>query len=225
MDNLNKKAFGGLLILFVVMAVLLFLPAGTFRYWQAWAYLAVFFGAGFLTTLYLAKHDPALLKRRLSGGPWAEKERAQKIIMAFTSIGFIALIVVPAFDFRFGWSAVLLPLVTAGDALVAVGFFVIFLVYKENTFTSATIEIAKDQKVISTGPYALVRHPMYAGGLLYLLGTPLALGSWWGLVPLAATLPFLIWRLFEEEAFLAKNLPGYSEYRNKVRYRLVPGVW
>ena len=225
MDTLQRKAFAGLLILFLVMAALLFLTAGTIRYWQAWAYLAVFFGASFLITLYLAKNDPALLKRRLSAGPWAEKERTQKIIMAFTSIGFLALIVAPALDFRFGWSTAPLPVVAAGNVLVAIGYAIIFLVYKENTFTSATIEVAKDQRVISTGPYALVRHPMYAGGLLYLLGTPLALGSWWGLVPFAATLPFLIWRLVDEEAFLARNLPGYAEYRNKVRFRLMPGVW
>ena len=225
MDTLTKKAVGSLLLLFFVMAALLFLPAGTIRYWQAWAYLAVFFGASFLITLYLAKNDRALLKRRLSGGPWAEKEPAQKIIMVFTSIGFIALMVVPALDFRFGWSTVPLPLVVAGDVLVVIGYIIIFLVYKENTFTSATIELADDQRVISTGPYALVRHPMYAGGMLYLLGTPLALGSWWGLVPFAAMMPFLIWRLFDEEEFLARNLTGYTEYRNKVRFRLVPEVW
>jgi protein-S-isoprenylcysteine O-methyltransferase Ste14 len=132
---------------------------------------------------------------------------------------------VPALDFRFGWSAVPLAVVAAGDFLVAAGYVIIFLVYKENTFTSATIEVAENQKVISTGPYALVRHPMYAGGLFYLLGTPLALGSWWGLVPFAAILPFLIWRLFDEEAFLMTNLPGYAEYLKKVRFRLAPGVW
>jgi len=225
MDRLQRKAFRGLLILFLVMAALLFVTAGTIRYWQAWVYLAVFFGASCLITLYLAKYDPALLKRRLSGGPWAEKEQTQKIIMAFTSIGFLALIVTPALDFRFGWSAVPLPIVAAGNVLIAIGYAIIFLVYKENTFTSATIEVAKDQRVISTGPYALVRHPMYAGGLLYLLGTPLALGSWWGLAAFAVTLPFLIWRLVDEEAFLVKNLPGYAEYREKVRFRLMPGVW
>ena len=149
MDTLNKKAFGSLVVLFLVMAALLFLPAGTIRYWQAWVYLTVFFGASVLITLYLAKNDPALLKRRLSGGPWAEKERAQKIIMVFTSIGFIALIVVPALDFRFGWSAVPLSLVTAGIILVAIGYIIIFFVYKENTYGSATIEVAQDQKVIA----------------------------------------------------------------------------
>ena len=171
------------------------------------------------------KHDLALLKRRLSAGPTAEKERAQKIIMLFASIGFIALLAVPGLDYRFGWSAVPLWLVITGDMLVVVGFCIIFLVYKENTFTSATVEIAEDHKVISTGPYALVRHPMYGGGLLYFLGTPLALGSYWGLIAFAATMPFLLWRLFDEESFLARKLPGYAEYRNKVRYRLMPFIW
>jgi protein-S-isoprenylcysteine O-methyltransferase Ste14 len=225
MDTLNRKAFGSLLALFLVMAALLFLSAGTIRYWQAWLYFTVFFGASLLITLYLAKNDPALLKRRLSGGPWAEKVRAQRIIMVFTSIGFIALIVVPALDFRFGWSSVPLSFVAAGTILVAIGYTIIFFVYKENTYGSATIEVAHDQKVIATGPYSVVRHPMYAGALLYLVGTPLALGSWWGLVPFVATLPFLIWRIFDEEAFLARNLPGYAEYRDQVRFRLVPGVW
>jgi protein-S-isoprenylcysteine O-methyltransferase Ste14 len=115
--------------------------------------------------------------------------------------------------------------VVAGDLLVAVGFYFIFLVYRENTFTSATIEVAEDQKVISTGPYAIVRHPMYASALLYLVGTPLALGSFWGFVPLLAMAPFLIWRLFDEEKFLAENLPGYAAYQKKVTHRIVPGIW
>lgn len=113
----------------------------------------------------------------------------------------------------------------AGDALVAIGFYLISLVYKENTFASATIEVAENQKVISTGPYAIVRHPMYASASLYLLGTPLALGSYWGFIPFAAMMPFLIWRLIDEERFLAGNLSGYTEYQKRVRYRLVPFVW
>jgi protein-S-isoprenylcysteine O-methyltransferase Ste14 len=115
--------------------------------------------------------------------------------------------------------------VLLGDALVTVGFYFIFLVYRENTFTSATIEVAENQRVISTGPYARVRHPMYASALLYLAGMPLALGSYWGLAALAATVPFLIWRLFDEESFLERNLPGYVEYQKKVRHRLIPRIW
>ena len=223
--NLQARAWIALVVLAFVMALLLFVPAGTTRYWQAWVYLSIFFGAAALTTLFLIRHDPALLERRMSGGPTAEKQPTQKFIMVWTSLGFIGLLVVPALDYRYGWSRVPLWLVLVADALVAVGFFGIFLVYKENTFTSATIEVAANQTVISTGPYAIVRHPMYASALLYLLGTPLALGSYWGLAPFVATLPFLIWRLFDEERFLAANLTGYTEYQQKVRHRLIPRIW
>ena len=225
MNSLAARAWFALAVLGVVMGLLVFVSAGTTAYWQAWVYLAIFFGASALTTVFLLRRDPALLERRMRGGPTAEKRPVERVIMAFTSIGFIALLVVPALDRRFGWSAVPVYAVVAGDALVGIGFYFIFLVYKENTFTSATIEIAADQKVVSTGPYAVVRHPMYASALLYLAGTPLALGSYWGLVPLAAMLPFLVWRLFDEEALLTGSLPGYLEYKKKVRHRLVPGIW
>lgn len=225
MKYLNARAWLALAILAVVMGLLLFVSAGTARYWQAWVYLSIFFGAAALTTLYLMRNDPALLQRRMSGGPTAEKQPTQKFIMLCASLGFIALLVVPALDHRFAWSTIPFYGVLVGDLLVAVGFFFVFLVYRENTFTSATIELAPDQKVISTGPYAIVRHPMYASASLYLLGTPLALGSYCGLVPLAGLLPFLIWRLVDEERFLAQNLAGYTEYQKKVRCRLVPRIW
>ena len=225
MKNLGAKAWLSLALLAAVMGLLLFVPAGTAHYWQGWVYLALFVGASALTTLYLLKRDRALLERRMRGGPTAEKRPMQRFIMICTSIGFIALLVVPGLDRRFGWSEVPLALVVVGDALVAIGFSLIFVVYRENTFTSATIEVAENQKVVSTGPYAFVRHPMYASASLYLLGTPLALGSYWGLVPIAAMLPFLIWRLFDEEAFLLRNLPGYVEYRTRVRHRLIPFIW
>jgi protein-S-isoprenylcysteine O-methyltransferase Ste14 len=115
--------------------------------------------------------------------------------------------------------------VVAGDLLVALGFYLIFLVYRENTFTAATIEVTENQKVISTGPYARVRHPMYASAILYLLGTPPALGSYWGLVPVVAMMPLLVWRLLAEERFLARNLAGYTDYQKRVHHRLVPFVW
>lgn len=209
----------------IIFGLVLFVSAGTIHYWQAWLYLAVYAGASLLISLYLVKHDPALLKRRLSGGPTAEKRTTQKVIMFFASVGFLALLVVPALDYRFGWSTVPLPVVILGNILVVVGFYLVLLVYKENTYTSATIEVAENQTVISTGPYALVRHPMYASASVYLIGTPLALASYWGFLALAFLLPFLIWRLMDEEKFLARNLPGYIEYQKKVRYRLVPYVW
>ena len=197
----------------------------TVRYWQAWVYLSIFTGASALITLYLMRKDPVLLERRMRGGPMAETRSAQKLIMLFTSVGFVALLVVPALDHRFGWSDVPLGAVVAGDVLVAIGFFFISRVYRENTYTSATIQVAKDQKVISTGPYAIVRHPMYASGALYLFGTPLALGTYWAFLPIAAMMPFLIWRLIDEERFLARNLSGYAEYQKRVPHRLVPFVW
>jgi protein-S-isoprenylcysteine O-methyltransferase Ste14 len=224
-NSLRIRTVVSLVALTVVMGLLLFLPAGTLRYWQAWVYLGIFMAASGLISLYLIRKDPALLQRRMRGGPTAEKETTQKIIMLFASAGFIALLVVPALDNRFGWLVAPSAVVIAGDLLVALGFYFIFLVYKENTFSSATIEVAENQKVISTGPYALVRHPMYASALLYLVGTPLALGSYWGLMAVVFMVSFLTWRLVDEEKFLAKNLPGYREYQKRVQHRLVPHVW
>ncbi len=225
MNALHKKAFRGLLFLLVVMAALLFIPAWTLDYWQAWTFLAVYFAASIAITLYLMKKDLKLLERRMSGGPAAEKRTTQKIIMSFTSLGFIGLFVISAFDHRFAWSHMPPYVALVGDVLVALGWLAIFFVFKENTFSSAIIELAPDQKVISTGPYALVRHPMYAGGLVMFLGIPIALGSWWGLLVMMAVMPALVWRLFDEEKFLARNLPGYVEYEKKVRYRLIPQIW
>ncbi|HET6955634.1 MAG TPA: isoprenylcysteine carboxylmethyltransferase family protein [Vicinamibacterales bacterium] len=225
MASLNVRAWLALAILAIVMGLLVFVPAGTTDYWQAWLYLAIFFGAGALLTLYLMRKDPALLERRMSGGPTAEKRGAQRVIMTATSLCFIALLVVPAFDRRIGWSSIPTYGVLAGDALVVIGFYFIFLVYKENTFTAATIQVVAEQTVVSTGPYAIVRHPMYASGLLYLLGTPIALGSYRGLIPFVCLVPFLIWRLFDEEQLLRETLPGYREYQQKVRHRLLPGIW
>ena len=222
---LEVKALGGLLFLLLVMAALLFLPAWTLSYWQAWTLLAVFGASAVAITAYLMKKDPRLLERRVYAGPTAEKETSQKIIQTITSIGFAGLLVVSALDHRFGWYPLPPPVSFAGDALVAFGFLIVFLVYKENTFASATIELAPEQKVISTGLYKLVRHPMYMGAFFLLVGMPLSLGSLWGLLPIALTMPALIWRLRDEEKFLVKNLPGYSEYQITVRHRLVPFIW
>ncbi len=219
------RAFGGLLFLLVSMAAALFLSAWSVDYWQAWVFLAVFALASFAITLYLMKQDPELLERRVRAGPIAEHERGQKIIQSFASLGFIALLVVPGIDHRFGWSIVPAWVLLAGDVLVALGFLIVFFVFRENTFASATIEVEAGQRTITTGPYALVRHPMYAGALILLAGVPLALGSWWGLLAIAPMKLIIVQRLLAEERFLAKNLPGYSDYRSRVRYRLAPFVW
>jgi len=226
MANLNTKAFGGLVFLLLVMAAFLFLPAWTLNYWQAWAFLVVFGASALAITLYLVKKDPTLLERRVHAGPTAEKETSQKIIQSITALGFMAMLVLPALDHRFhGWPAVPFFASVAGDILVAIGFLIIFLVYKENTFASATIEVYPDQKVVSSGLYALVRHPMYMGGFVFFVGTALALGSWWGFPAFLLMMPAFMWRIFEEEGLLLKNLPGYAEYKNRVRHRLVPFVW
>ena len=223
--TLNARAWLALAMVGVVTCALLFGTAGTTQYWQAWVYVSIFLGASVLTTLDLMKRDPALLARRMRGGPMFEKERTQRIIMVFTSLGFVALLVVPALDHRFGWSAVPVWAVVLGNVLVAIGFYFIVLVYRENTFTAATIEVTAGQRVIETGPYAIVRHPMYASGLLYMLGMPLALGSYWGFLALAAMTPFLLWRLLDEERILTRDLRGYAAYRQRVPHRLVPLVW
>jgi protein-S-isoprenylcysteine O-methyltransferase Ste14 len=225
MEDLNKKAFGGLLRLLITLAGLLFLPAWTLDYWQAWIFLAVFSISVLAITVYLMRNDPKLLERRIHAGSRAEKERSQKIIQFLGTIAFIAVIAFPAIDHRFRWSTVPPYAVVAGDVLVALGLLIIFLVFKENTFTSAVIEVNAEQRVISTGPYALVRHPMYLGAVVMLFGVPLALGSWWGLFAVILLTLVIVWRLLEEEKFLAKNLSGYSAYRNDVRYRLLPFIW
>ncbi len=225
MQNLNLKAFGGLLFLELALAVALFWPAGTLAYWQAWVFLLVFGGSVFAITFYLMRHDPKLLERRVEAGPAAEKQRSQQVIQSLARVAFIIIFILPAFDYRNHWSDVPLLVNLLGDALVALGLYWVFLVFKENTFTSATIAVGEGQKVIDTGPYAAMRHPMYSGALLMLLGVPLALGSWWGLLTLIPITVVIIVRLLDEEKFLDKNLAGYAQYRQKVKYRLIPFIW
>ena len=223
--NLNVKALGGILCVLLVMAALLFLPAWTIDYWQAWTFLSEFGVFALGITLYLMKKDPELLQRRVCAGPMAEKETSQRIIQTITSAGFDAMLVVPALDHRFVWSPVPPTASLAGDALVAFGFVIVFHVFKENSFASGIVEVAPEQRVISTGLYALVRHPMYLGGASWLIGMALALGSWFGLLIFLLIVPALIWRIVDEERLLSRDLPGYAEYCHKVRYRLVPFVW
>lgn len=225
MNDLSKKAIGGLLRLVAALAVLLFVPVWTLDYWQAWVFLAVFSMGIFAITFYLMKKDPKLLERRVNAGIRAEKEKSQKIIQVLATITFMAVLAFPAFDHRFSWSAAPPYVAVAGDVLVVLGLLIVFLVFKENTYTAGVITVEAEQRVISTGPYALVRHPMYVGALVMLLAVPLALGSWWGLLTFIPITIVIVWRLLEEERFLVKNLRGYSQYRDRVRYRLVPFIW
>jgi protein-S-isoprenylcysteine O-methyltransferase Ste14 len=209
----------------VAVGLVIIVSAGTIYYWQAWVFLALLAVSGLSINLYLTKHDPALLASRTKFGPGAEQRPVQKFIVALMSIPAIGGFIVPALDHRFGWSSVPLWLEIAGNLLFILSMWMVYRVYKENSFGSATIEIAKDQKVITTGPYAIVRNPMYASAVLFYIGMTLALGSYWGLIPALLMIPAFALRLFDEEKFLAINLPGYTEYCAKVRWHLIPGIF
>lgn len=209
----------------VALGLVLFLPAWTLNYWQAWVFIVVFMTSVNAIGLYLSIKDPELLERRKNVGPTAEQNMAQKIIMSFAILGFIAVFVFSALDHRFSWYLIPTYISLIGNVLVVLGFFIQFLVFKENSYGASNIQTFEDQKVIATGPYALVRHPMYVGVLVMMIGVPLALGSLWGLAVLILILPMLIWRILNEEQLLKNDLPGYREYAQKVRYRLAPYVW
>jgi protein-S-isoprenylcysteine O-methyltransferase Ste14 len=225
MRSVNARAVRATLIGAVIMAALIFVPAGTLDYWQAWLFIGVFEGASIAIGVYLAINDPALLARRLRVGPTAERETTQKIIITLAFGGMLALVMVSALDRRWGWSSVPPAVSILGNVLVALGFLVTFFVFRANSYGASTIEVVSDQTLVSSGPYALVRHPMYAGVLMMMIGVAPALGSWWGLVLLVLLVPVLIWRLLDEERLLRRDLRGYADYLRRVRYRLVPYVW
>jgi protein-S-isoprenylcysteine O-methyltransferase Ste14 len=206
-------------------AVALFWPAGTFDYWQAWVFIAVFMVCTLVPSFYLALHDPAALERRLHGGPTAETRLVQKVVISATIVSVLAVLIVSALDHRFGWSSVPVAIVIVGDVLVAVGLVLAQAVVFQNSFAGASIRVEAEQQVVSTGLYGLVRHPMYFGALLMMFGTPLALGSYWGVLATIVSMPVLGVRIVDEEKLLRAELDGYDEYSQKVRYRLLPYVW
>jgi protein-S-isoprenylcysteine O-methyltransferase Ste14 len=207
------------------LGLALFLSAGSWGFWQAWMLLAVFFIGELPTIIHLLTKDTDLLKRRLKVGPSAEKRTPQKIIMSLSRLCLIAMVLVAGFDHRLNWSRVPAFLVIAANGVVLLGFLIIFIVFKENSFASATIEIADQQKVIATGPYAVVRHPMYLGVFLVNIFMPIALGSWWGWPFSLALVVLFNLRILDEEKLLGRDLPGYEEYCRNVKYRLIPGLW
>lgn len=185
----------------------------------------IFGGASIVITLYLWRHDRVLLGRRVSAGAAAETEPVQKTLQALAALAFAAELLVPAFDRRYGGSSVPPAVSLAADVAVIVGFALVFAVFGENSFTAATICISEGQRVVTPGPYAVVRHPMYAGALGLLLGTPVALGSWWGLLAFGPMLVVIAVRLVHEEHYLSQRLAGYADYCRVVRFRLLPRVW
>jgi protein-S-isoprenylcysteine O-methyltransferase Ste14 len=225
MKTLHKQLARSSVLGSLTLFLLLFIPAGTLHYWQGWAYIATLVICSGAYTVYLARHDPALLKRRTEGGISHEKERTQKVVMAFLYPICVALVVIPPLDVRFGWSKVPWFVCVSGDALVIVSFYLFYLVSKVNTYAAANIRVEEGQKVISTGMYEFVRHPMYFAALFLLIGTSLALGSCWTLLLIPMSLPVLVARILNEEKVLKRDLPGYGEYQKKVTRRLIPLVW
>ena len=225
MNKLIIQTLGTFFLGVFLLGVLLFLPAWTLNYWQAWVFIVVFMTSVSVIGLYLSLKDPALLERRKNIGPAAEQSLAQKIIISIAIVADLGLLVFCALDYRYGWSPVPPYVSLLGDVLVALGLFIDLLVFKENSYGASNIKVEDGQRVITTGPYALVRHPMYAGVLVMVIGVPLALSSWWGLVIMALVVPGLAWRIMDEEKLLKKDLPGYVEYIQKVKYRLVPYLW
>jgi protein-S-isoprenylcysteine O-methyltransferase Ste14 len=209
----------------VFFGALLFWPAGTFDYWQAWVFIAIFTAVSSGPTMYWGLRKPEVLRRRLHAGPIAETRTAQKIATVGTIAMVVAVLVVSALDHRFGWSQVPMPVVVIGDLLVAFGLGMATTVVNQNSFAAATIRVEADQPLISTGLYGLVRHPMYTGALIMIVGMPLALDSYWGLVTLVPGVAVLALRIADEEKLLRQELGGYDEYTQQVHYRLVPGVW
>jgi protein-S-isoprenylcysteine O-methyltransferase Ste14 len=219
------RAAVGLAGLLLIMGLVLFLPTWTAHWWRGWAYWAIFFVCTLAATLYFLKVAPDLIERRLGAGPVAEPTVKQKVVQSFASLFFVAALIIPSVDHRFGWSRVPLVVSVVTDVIVVVAFWIVFEVFDENRFASAVVTSEAGQPVISTGPYRLVRHPMYSGGILLMVVTPLALGSWWGLMPGVLLGVVIVVRLLDEERLLRAELPGYLAYCEKVRRRLIPGIW
>jgi protein-S-isoprenylcysteine O-methyltransferase Ste14 len=209
----------------VLVGLMLFLAAGTFNYWQAWVLLVVAALSTSIPTSYLLRKNPVALDRRMRGGPTAETRTVQKVLIAGLYLSLAAMIVVSALDHRFGWSTVPTAISLVGDVLVAAGLVVQMLVVIQNSHAAATVRVESGQTLVSAGLYGLVRHPMYAGNVILMVGIPLALGSYWGLVFVMPGLIVLALRIRDEEKLLHEELDGYRDYTQKVRYRLVPYMW
>jgi protein-S-isoprenylcysteine O-methyltransferase Ste14 len=205
---LRRRAWWGLAQLAAAIALAVLLPGGL-QYREGWTFLLLFVACSAAINQHILRHDPALLERRLAAGPRAEQRPLQKVIQALASLCFVGTMLLSAFDHRNGWSQVPLPLALFGDLLVGLGFLAVLRVFRENTFASAVIEVGAEQRLIDSGPYALVRHPMYASALVLFIGIPLA----------------LVWRLRDEETLLCERLPGYDAYRRRTPYRLLPHIW
>jgi len=222
MRRLKKTVILRLSLVYLIMGSVFFMTAGTFRYWEGWVYMTAI---GIPMTLFVAsmfKQDPKFLERRMKT---KEKRPQQKRIVKIGGLPYLLAFILPGLDRRFGWSDVSVPLTMAGLILTLLGYLSTLHVFRTNSYASRVVEIENEQKVITTVPYARTRHPMYASVIVFYLCTPLALGSWWSVIPSLFIIPLLIARILDEEKELEDHLEGYREYMQKVRYRLIPGIW
>ena len=222
--NLPVKIALRVFLVFIFLGLVLFLTAGSLRYTEVWIYLSVLMVAAIFIITYFYKKDPDFIKSRLLRR--REKEQMHRSIQNIFSVVFFIGLLIPGFDFRYNWSNVPMTAVIISDAFVLLGYMLVSRVMEENRYASAIIEITEEQRIIETGPYRIVRHPMYTGGFIFILFTPIALGSYWALIPLSiCTFPALILRITGEEKMLAASFPGYAEYCKKTKYRLIPYIW
>ncbi|BBX45851.1 isoprenylcysteine carboxylmethyltransferase family protein [Mycobacterium cookii] len=224
MKLLGRASLSGVVGILISLA-LLFVPAGTFRYWQGWVFLTVFALATWIPTIYLMRTNPAALERRMHAGPTKETRPVEKAIIVIAFASLAAMVVVSVLDHRFGWSVVPQAVSVIGDVLVVLGLTLAMLVVVQNGYAAANITVESGQSLASTGLYGFVRHPMYLGDVVMMLGVPLALGSYWGLLFVLPGVAVLVVRIRDEESLLEQELSGYQEYEHRVRYRLAPYLW
>ena len=221
---------GRLVIRFVFSLVLggaiLFIPAGSLKFWQGWVFLGIIFIPMLYASFYFYKRDPQLVERRLET---KEQIGEQRVIMGFASVVFFGAFLLPGLDYRFGWSRATLPeplwLTILAEGVVLAGYLMTYGVMYANSYASRTIRVEENQKVISAGPYRIVRHPMYLGAVISMLFTPLALGSYWAVPAFLLIIPVIVLRILNEEKVLGQKLAGYPEYCLETRFRLFPFVW
>ena len=222
MKALKKKIAIRFSLIQLFLGLIILLPAWTLKFWQAYTYLVVLVVPMIFALLYFLKKDPKFLERRTRA---KEKEKQQKLLSILSTAIFLAGFIIPGLDHRFAWSDVPTYIVITADIMVLLGYLIILFVFKQNSYASLIIEVNENQKVISTGLYGVVRHPMYLGVLIMFLPTPIALGSYWALIPFAVLPVLLILRILNEEKVLSNNLQGYKEYCQKTRFRLIPYIW